>query len=618
MKLIVILIFSLAFKITTFAQEIPRAQIEDSIIGWMKIYNFKGVKEGISQDGKFYSAAQLSLCDSFANWIQASYIPKGGLGDVKKVISEKIGLYNKHQAGLPQSYGAYAITYLFLKRNSQNKFAPVNNLGVNWTIRANEVPTDFVIRDLSTSTECYFTLPGLDSKNKEESWVKKHDLAHIENLKPYSTFWLQNAEVGGGTDYVMLSKDNKSPFVKLTRGEYLVLLEKAIPVVYEREKKKIYENNKDNQKSIDYFMKYLDDQTEKRKVNLKKLQDKYKGRLGEVALVTIQPTILDLDNGRDVFSNGYLADPEETTGRMPVYKVDPTMAEGCKTDKPQWVMVSWIIVLNNPTEKTLHEAITNNFNFDYLYKFCFAPEQVKGIAYRPLRSPAYKEAVVISEASAAKKKNAGDNSVFFFEDFSTTAEGKSPLEWKSKLNTEGKACTVTRIDGEPGNWVELKGNELLIPTQIKKPFPQNFTLTYDIIVPQNFTWGGKGLSFQLSKETSPGNAESYLNLRLRPGYDGKDGEAVIEAKFPAPPGYLNGSKWLGAPGFSNNKKNNHIVVTIRKSGETLQLFIGKDKIAEYQKAIPDALLFNAISFGHGRSDGETEKYYVSNIRITKE
>lgn len=31
---------------------------------------------------------------------------------------------------------------------------------------------------------------------------------------------------------------------------------------------------------------------------------------------------------------------------------------------------------------------------------------------------------------------------------------------------------------------------------------------------QNFTWGAKGLTVQLSKETSLGNAESFLKLKL--------------------------------------------------------------------------------------------------------
>lgn len=120
---------------------------------------------------------------------------------------------------------------------------------------------------------------------------------------------------------------------------------------------------------------------------------------------------------------------------------------------------------------------------------------------------------------------------------------------------------------------------------------------------------------QLSKETSPGNAESYLTLKLRPGYDGKDGEATFETKFPYPPGYSNGTKWHVATGFSNNKKNNLITVTIKKMDEKLQVFIDKTKIAEYEKAIPMAHLFNAISFTSANL-GENDKFYISNIKIT--
>lgn len=70
---------------TSFAQPISKQSIEDSVLGWMKVYNFKDAKVGMKVDNKVYSANQISLCDSFANWIQASYIPKGGLGDIKKL-----------------------------------------------------------------------------------------------------------------------------------------------------------------------------------------------------------------------------------------------------------------------------------------------------------------------------------------------------------------------------------------------------------------------------------------------------------------------------------------------------------------------------------------------------
>jgi hypothetical protein len=138
-----------------------------------------------------------------------------------------------------------------------------------------------------------------------------------------------------------------------------------------------------------------------------------------------------------------------------------------------------------------------------------------------------------------------------------------------------------------------------------------------VVASRNFTWGAKGITLELAKELSPGNAESYLKLKLRPGYDGRDGEVTLETKFPSPPGYLNGTKWLTAPGFSNHKKNNLITVTIRKTGESLLLLIDKTKIAAYEKAIPGTSIFNTLKFYSG-NQGMEDLFYISNIKITIE
>ena len=181
--------------LSSFAQSIPPSSIEDSVLGWMKVYNFKGVKTGMKVDDKVYSANQISICDSLANWIQASYMPKGGLGDVKKAVSEKLGLYNKNTAVLPQSYGAYAKTYTFLKYNSSHKMVPENSLGLYWGVFANGVP-GWEIRDISTPTQYYFTMPSFESSSGGGEETKKiHDLTKIANLKPYISFWIKNIKL---------------------------------------------------------------------------------------------------------------------------------------------------------------------------------------------------------------------------------------------------------------------------------------------------------------------------------------------------------------------------------------------------------------------------------------
>jgi hypothetical protein len=126
------------------------------------------------------------------------------------------------------------------------------------------------------------------------------------------------------------------------------------------------------------------------------------------------------------------------------------------------------------------------------------------------------------------------------------------------------------------------------------------------------TWGARGMTFRLSK-----GPDSIFSVRLRPGFGGKDGEAVIEGKFPGVPGSLNETKWVAAPGFSNNQQHNRITIGIRKLGAMVQVFIGQTKIAEYPNAIPDALLFDAVSFDLQGQPGPNDQMFISNVKIVK-
>ena len=437
MKTIGWLIIFVAIFNSSSAQPVSRQSIGDSVIGWMKVYHFKGVKESKKVDNKLYSATQLSLCDSFANWMQASYLPKGGLGDVKKAVSEKLGLYNQYTAARPQSYGAYSKTYFELKYNSSHKLVPETNSNIYWGVFANQVPGDWPIRDICTPTQYYFTMPTSETEVDDESIKKILDLTQNENIKPYITFWVKNMGFGGGSENVLLCKDNVSPFIKITKAEYLQALETAIPGLYEVEKKKIYEAEQGDKQRMIFPLKQLDEKIERFTEGLKKNKEKYKDRMGENATTSKQPSINDLNNGRDVFSGQYLTDPESATAGYPVYKINPAMAELCKKDKPQWIMISWAYYPVDPTEKQQHEAIINNFNFDYVYNFFFSPEKVKGQAYKPLHSPYTKETVVIAEVSEASKKNTNDKNIYFFEDFSSTSIGKKPIGWRTEYGING-------------------------------------------------------------------------------------------------------------------------------------------------------------------------------------
>ena len=421
-----------------------------------------------------------------------------------------------------------------------------------------------------------------------------------ENIRKYRHFYIPPKTIGDSPLYVViLSGDTELPFEEISIGEFFAQVEKQFPVW----------QNIDPLSAENYAAAQK---------NLARLKGKYRSKWNETARLELSRTDISLydfvnatEDHEDFFDNG------SGHTAFPVMKVKEEPLELCKTRGPQWLVIRWTMGMPNQAYNVhLHESILNNFNFDYVNNYFFHPENVKGKSYAPLRSRSFKEAVVQVKESQAASTAKADNNILYFEDFSTAAVGKKPTGWQAKLANGGTTALVTRPNNLAGTWVELKGH--YISTVLKKQIPKNFTLTYDIAASQNFTWGAKGLAMQLSYTTTAGNVESYIMLRMRPGFDGRDGEATLETSFPSPPGYSNNTKWYKAIGFSNDKNVNLVTVTIKKKDETLQVFIGDTKIAEYEKAIPLAHPFNAISFDCSGNSAENDKYWISNIKITKD
>ena len=97
MKAVVVLASAIAVLLTVPArtQSIPPDEARDRVFGWMKIYDFKSATQPFTVDHRVYSAAQMSIANNFANWIQQSYLPVGGLGDVTRFVSPKLNAGNQ-------------------------------------------------------------------------------------------------------------------------------------------------------------------------------------------------------------------------------------------------------------------------------------------------------------------------------------------------------------------------------------------------------------------------------------------------------------------------------------------------------------------------------------------
>ena len=155
-----------------------------------------------------------------ANWMQASYLPTGALGDVKLTRNEDLGLYNQDSAALPQKYGAEAPLYMQLKYDATKKIVPLTSDALFWTIEANGafgVPADAV----NSPERFYFTMPTFEQQTGSASELEKAaDVSKHPVLGQFPSFFMRNSR-SGNRKYVIVTKNHQLPVVKVTRGQYL-------------------------------------------------------------------------------------------------------------------------------------------------------------------------------------------------------------------------------------------------------------------------------------------------------------------------------------------------------------------------------------------------------------
>jgi len=595
------------------SQKSQQQIMEDSVYGWYKVYNFKA-KEYKPQVafGRNYTPKQKAYVDSIANWIQASYIPKGGIGDVKRRLLSPNSAYLSLES-LPQAYGVTAFTWsMFVKPDGKHDI--IRETEIPFGVYANET-VGMPIHFLCTPKQYYFTRPGSAEERfafTDPSLRKKYDITQLPQLKKFITFYSEASNYdrnAGLVDAVLLSKDNKMPYVQITKREYLGLLPDAIERKFQEEKK-YAEKNWPEGKVRDNALIESVARKEKRLLRLKENLDRYKNRLDEPAEVfSIQPSIL-LENANDIFTGdgGH-------SSKYGVYKVDPEMIAKCKEDNPQWVLITWNWIANDPKLVHMHESIINNFNFQYVYDFFFDKEKVKGKPYKPLNDPTPIKSENKTTLSETAINSAKDSRVHFFEDFSSSIIGQKPFGWYSEMSGAGTHALVTSLGEVEGKWLAVKGNKVN-PLKLKKPLPSNFTLQFTVAVPKGFTWGGKSLEMVLASQVKEGIDDQSLSFKLRPGFDGRAGSGELSTSFKQ--NAYNPAKYGDVSGFSNNLPLNRIEVQIRKKGKDITVFIGGRQVNSFSTTMTSDISFNSLCFKHSRSDAPSEVYYISNIKLTTE
>jgi outer membrane protein OmpA-like peptidoglycan-associated protein len=196
--------------------------------------------------------------------------------------------------------------------------------------------------------------------------------------------------------------------------------------------------------------------------------------------------------------------------------------------------------------------------------------------------------------------------VIFYEDFSQDAIGDFPPNW----DTDGTGEVVT-IGGQNARWLKWSAGASYAPL-LKKPFPDNFTAEFDILMRQHegkedpfFEFG----FFATEKNSVRSEARAMVKITGRGAWTvnakgGDDDEQEIGSSSQIETSALFG-------------KTAHLSVWAQKT--RLRMYVNETKVIDLPRAIPESFKYNQVRYsnnpGLNLSNDDAGEIYISNIRI---
>lgn len=605
--------------------------LEDSVGGWVQIYQPTAVKPYTSKGGITYSAKKMTDIDNLIQWVQSSSIPIGGKGYFKKSFAPNKEVY------LPECHGVYFTqnTWSFDTRTGA-RFEEGGSQSENefWII-TNSIPFRQDVPALCSPTQhVYLGLP--EDYGKELSPADKNYDRFTLHKDPRLNMW-PIFYSGSGYGSIVLSPDNKLPVIELSRSQVLNLYQAHIPVAYENEKENIKSKWGSNPKSLAEELKSLEETKLTRwKNGIQKIRDKYKDKLEEPAVLSgpNPPDMINFYNNDNIFVSG--RDRDYATS-LHFYQLEKGVVEKSRQDKPIWVTIRWYQPhpTDLPSLKERNRALREHFDIDYIFNYFFNPILVKGKPYKPLNEDLLKSTIASYKRRdyLAAPETKFPEGVFYADDFSKQTIGEKPKGWFFKFN--GEPSTIATVAGQNGKWLELGYNNAVSPTSVKNQLPENFSLEYDILSGEYNYRSGASVELNLGiiiLEPVSGIAafdqnSTKITVTVTGGNEENlaiySGSATMVIDFPTPLKLENRYAEMGLTDFTNRKRKAHI--SIQKKGRELKVFVNNKAIPysdQNKKDISQLFLlpadakFNGFNLRNGSSQ-PGQKTYIGNIIITK-
>ncbi|HEX4959163.1 MAG TPA: hypothetical protein VFV46_13355 [Lacibacter sp.] len=632
------------------AQLTPEERIQDSIIGWYSAAPKKATTPQTGE-GKTFSVKQQENLNDIIKWMRQTYTPVGGLGTHAQGYFISAGDYRPIKRFPPHSYGVdfrvWNVSYTYNGRwlDAKGHFKPVPEEYTRFDIEVNTLPGTWPISWINKNDRYVFTWEeDKTASNLIGDERKTADPKIHPNLYPWLTW--QNKQVQS----VFLVPGNKLPIVAVTKGELLQMAEESFEILLKELKMTIEQQfGSSNKVAVEKAYEGRKKVMEKHLLNIQKLKAKHSATLNEPAIVSnYSMNIYSFETDPDPFVIREYALTNKDYYR--VYKYSKELLQKCKTDQPQWlnITVPYRTKTDGNQEYEMYKSVIENFNYEYVYNYFFNPEKVKGKPYTPAnesqlkaRLDAYRKKGI--ETATTTNTSTSPN-VLLADDFSRNAEGSNAKGWN--MSTGGEHSTITTLKNESGKWLKLGYNNVVSPFTIKKPLPQNFTVSFDIVTDEfNSRAGGTIILYMSTYPLLATGAENkakdgaWLKLTIGAGNENDltnnnyRGEAKLELHTNPPlfrENFNEGAFYTKSLTEFTNKKRKVQIKLSFNNGE-IQLFINNTRVALSGKdmklayggickdcRIPAGLSFNTITWENFTNNAKETGVYISNIKIVKE
>lgn len=628
------ILFFTAFYSTANAQLTNEQRINDSIIGWWNNNRFDNQLKPTTDP---IQKKRIVIDDSLVAWMKKTYTPVAGLGTVTRQNAKNyFGVY----------FMVWNVSFDKEYLDAQNHFKPIPEENTPFRVNTNFIPGSYSIPFLSNATQTYFTWPqdGYRVSLEDQSAKRNVNPRIHPNVYNYITRFSESVNV-------FLAPNNKLPFKEVSIGEYLDSSEASLDRAFLVEKEKI-DRQWTKQQSRDEAYAYQQKEFDRYRNAIKKWRQKYSAKLNEQAYTRhMQPTIINEFFGDiDPFEGNEIE--KKLKQLHPIYKLDAATTEKCKTEKPQWIAVTfpYFTKENGNQRFELYTTLTQNLNYEYIYNYFFDAQKIQGKAYEPANAMLQRARIM-----AYKRKNAAAinplspninpmGNTHFEDNFSSGINGNNPFNWY--FNRYGKHSMIRIPKNEISNWLELGYNNAVSPTTLKKPLPQNCTIEYDVLTDAGYTSrtggavelilnsrnalsdGGETLAgngSQISVRTIAGNEADYNNNN----YMGLATLRINSMPELNKQNYADGiSNEYALKEFTNNLTKIHVTVSIKNG--LIEVFVNNRLITSSANAklayggtcvqcgIPASTSIRSIYWKNITNDADNIKVYISNIKITKQ